>query len=184
MYSEYTDEIGVIFRTHYDSALNVVRTSWHTSDIRADLFAAMIMVADYAADRSEKNREDVMRAVMTEFFSDGTRLDTKELDRRCKLYGEILLGNTDPKCEWLVGDRTEFNDNKGFSKPIKRCAALLGDIIYDSANNSAGLLSIFRNITRRNTAADQEQATLFTQNVMNPLIDEFVQYYRDIYYLD
>ena len=128
----------------------------------------MFIVSDYAAASAEKDRAALSNALLKVINKAYPSLNKAVFDKRCALYGAIIRGK-ELRCEWYMGDTSVFYDNA-----ILKCSALLGDILFNPvcADDYDGASVPLYDIS---------ESFEFTENVMNPLIDEFVALYKDIY---
>lgn len=161
---------GSVFATHYKEGLKIARKSSIVHNAEYELLPAMFIVSDYAAASSGKDRRALAAIVMKEINLITGNLDKARFDKRCELYGEIIRGKG-LRCEWFMGDHKIFNDNA-----VSKCLALFGDIIYnpECAENYDHTPLIVRSIFDTMT---------FTEDVMMPLMNEFMVLFNDIYRL-
>ena len=157
-----------VFIKHYKTMLEITRASSIPNDSDFELLPAMYVVSDYAAASAEKDRNAVSNAILKAMKKVFPPFDQAEFDERCSLYGAIVRGK-ELRCEWYMGDASVFYENA-----ILKCSALLGDILYNPScadDYDDAPESLY----------DIVESFEFTENVMDPLIDEFVALFKEIY---
>lgn len=169
MFFKKEKTVTTIFNERYKLMKKITKLSGNAQDAEFELLPAMFVVIDYAAASCGKDRRVIANAVTSEIFN--RHIDESKFGRRCDLYGEIIRGK-DLRCEWFLGnDKTVFTDNA-----VLKCVALLCDIIYNpecADNYDHAPMRIY----------DIYDSMAFTEQVMKPLVDEFIALFKDIYEL-
>lgn len=110
-----------------------------------ELLPAMYVCCDFSAMNASKNRYEVTDAVLVEIEKIIPNHDTVKFDNRTRLYGEIIRGSKELRCDFNFCDNSLWVGN-----PVSRITALLGDILmnpdcaddYDSLSIGAQSITI------------------------------------------
>lgn len=155
-------DISGIFIETYASMLGIAKSSPLSHNAESELLPAIFVVTDFAALSSSKNRQAIANEVMSVIRSLDKNFNKSRFDKRCDLYGEIIRGK-ELRCDWSVVDPSMFYDNA-----VSKCAALLGDILYnpacaDSYDNAPVLINDIRKVMT------------FSEHVVLPLYEELTK---------
>lgn len=162
---------GRFFREYYSSMLKTANSFGTLNNPEFELLPAMFVVADYATACANKPRQSVASEIMQEIENVGCTFDSSEFDRRCDLYGEIIRRSRKLRCEWVFFDSKPFEENS-----ISRCAAALGDILWNSE-----CADDYDNAPV--TLRDFFEALSFCENVMKQFMKSFQDFADSIYKL-
>ena len=125
MEGQNSEDLGIIFKEYYDSILQIAKKSKLSHNPEYEIIPAMYTVCGLATVTAGKDRNIISNALLQEIKNIYPNLDMNKLNRRCKLYSEILGGKR-LRAEWAMG-----NDSSLYNTELTMCAALLGDILYN-----------------------------------------------------
>ena len=165
-----SNNISKIFKTHYYNAIKISKKSLLSNNPEFELLPAMFIVCDFATANAKKDRRKVADLIFTEIDTINSDYDRIKFDKRCDLYGTIIRGGK-LRCEWFMGDNSIF-----YTNPVTKCVALYSDIIFneDCADNYDKSPYMIHNIF---------ETINFFNNVVEPLLKEFIELHNDIYNL-
>lgn len=176
-----------IFLEKYFALLRITKSSRLSHNAKAELLPAMYVLTDLAVFRAysdgidkfqeEIDVRDIKESIILVMCSLDRDFMQSYFDSRFNLYNEACIGRK-LRYEWNFGTQPEFtkitshDDTSEYA--ASKCAALLGDILYNPAcANNYDNAPVLTNDTKKTTA--------FSKKVVMPLYEGFTKLFNEIY---
>lgn len=159
---------SVIFRAYYEKMVRNAKKQRDSSDGAFELLPAMVTVCELALEAAGKDSDRIMPVVMQTVKYLAKNLNLEKFNRRHALYSSVVRGRA-LRAHWYQGDFAALKNHKA-----TLIAGALGDILlepecgddYDHATYAEH---------------SEEELDMFAFLVMNPICQNMLGFYADIY---
>ena len=159
---------AVKFRKHYEKMLQHAKSHYVSADGAFELLPAMVTVCEFALSAAGKDSERIMPIVMQTVNYLAKSLNLEKFNRRHAFYNSVARGRA-LRAHWYRGNFAVLRDHKA-----AMIAGALGDILLEPECGDDYDHAPY-------VDHSDEELEMYAFLVMNPICQEMLEFYVDIY---